>query len=231
MKMGRNCPIRSRPLLFARRPCRSPLPRKALRFGDPCGSHHPSQSVTRLGTILPVSARSARSREIEPHVRLYVVLEDALTPDVNGTEIGRGGRIRRRRRAVLRSAASILISRLSGVEVQSAFAGKVRSGVILAGDPAGLRRRFLVDIVNGVFRVVAVTSSHYDQAGELADRHGASPGLRTLDSLQLAVALSLHRGGAIETLVTADKVLCKVAAVEGIPVTNPESAALPGPAS
>lgn len=76
-----------------------------------------------------------------------------------------------------------------------------------------------------------MTRDHYDQAGELVERHGASLGLRTLDSLQLAVALSLHRGGAIETLVTADKVLCKVAAVEGIPVTDPESAALPGPTS
>ena len=99
---------------------------------------------------------------------------------------------------VLRSAATILISRLSVVEVQSAFSGKVRSGVISAGDAAGLRRRFLEDIVNGVFRVVAVTRDHYDQAGELVERHGASLGLRTLDSLQLAVALSLHRGGAIE---------------------------------
>ena len=132
---------------------------------------------------------------------------------------------------VLRSAATILISRLSVVEVQSAFSGKVRSGVISAGDAAGLRRRFLEDIVNGVFRVVAVTSNHYDLAGELVERHGASLGLRTLDSIQLAVALSLHRGGAVETFVTADKVLCKVAAVEGIPVTDPESAALPGPTS
>ena len=132
---------------------------------------------------------------------------------------------------VLRSAATILISRLSVVEVQSAFSGKVRSGVISAGDAAGLRRRFLEDIANGVFRVVAVTSNHYDLAGELVERHGASLGLRTLDSIQLAVALSLHRGGAVETFVTADKVLCKVAAVEGIPVTDPESAALPGPSS
>jgi predicted nucleic acid-binding protein len=107
--------------------------------------------------------------------------------------------------------------------VQSAFAGKVRTGVISAGDAAGLRRRFLEDIASGAFRVVALTSNHYDQAGELIERHGASHGLRTLDSLQLAVALSLHRSSAIENFVTADKVLCKVAAVEGIPVIDPES--------
>jgi predicted nucleic acid-binding protein len=123
----------------------------------------------------------------------------------------------------LSATATVLISRLAVVEVQSAFAGKVRTGVISAGDAAGLRRRFLEDITSGAFRVVALTSNHYDQAGELIERHGASHGLRTLDSLQLAVALSLHRSSAIENFVTADKVLCKVAAVEGIPVIDPES--------
>ena len=127
---------------------------------------------------------------------------------------------------VLRSAATILVSRLSVVELQSVFAGKVRSGVISASEAAGLRHRFLEDIGNGVFRVVALTNDHYDEAGELIERHGASRGLRTLDSLQLAVALSLHRGGAVESLVAADKTLCKVAEVEGIPVIDPESAAL-----
>jgi predicted nucleic acid-binding protein len=125
----------------------------------------------------------------------------------------------------LGSAVTILISRLSVVEVQSAFAGKVRAGVISAGDAAGLRRRLLEDIANGVFGVVALTSGHFDQAGEPIERYGPSHGLRTLDSLQLAVALSLHRRSAIENFVAADKVLCKVADVEGIPVIDPESTA------
>ena len=127
---------------------------------------------------------------------------------------------------MLGGALTMLISRLSVVEVQSAFAGKVRAGVISAGDAAGLRRRFLEDNATGVFRVVALTSDHYDLAGELIERHGPSHGLRTLDSLQLAIALSLHRGSAIENFVAADKVLCKVAEVEGIPVIDPESMAL-----
>jgi len=49
----------------------------------------------------------------------------------------------------LNAAASVLISRLSVVEVRSAFAGKVRAGVISAGDAAGFRRRFLEDIARG----------------------------------------------------------------------------------
>ena len=38
---------------------------------------------------------------------------------------------------VLSSTATLFVSRLSVVEVQSAFAGKVRAGVISAGDAAG----------------------------------------------------------------------------------------------
>jgi hypothetical protein len=44
-----------------------------------------------------------------------------------------------------------------------------------------------------LFRIVAMTNEHYEKAGELIERHGASHGLRTLDSLQPAVALNLHR--------------------------------------
>ena len=127
---------------------------------------------------------------------------------------------------VLAPAASILISRLSVVEVRSVFAGKVRSGVISVSDAAGLRRRFFEDVANGLFLIVALTSEHYEKAGELIERYGASHGLRTLDSLQLAVALSLHRDGAIESVVAADRVLCKVAAIEGVHVTDPESGIL-----
>jgi len=123
---------------------------------------------------------------------------------------------------VLDPAASILISRLSAVEIRSALAGKVRSGVISASDAADLRRRFFEDVANGLFRIVALTSEHYEKAGELIERYGASHGLRTLDSLQLAVALDLYRCGAVEDLVAADKVVCKVAAVEGMPAIDPE---------
>lgn len=77
---------------------------------------------------------------------------------------------------VLSSAATILISRLSVVEVQSAFAGKVRVGVISADDTVGLRRRFLEDIATGLLRVVALASAHYDHAAELIERHGVSHG-------------------------------------------------------
>lgn len=120
--------------------------------------------------------------------------------------------------------ASILISRLSTVEVQSVFAGKVRSGAISEGDAADLRTRFFEDVANGLFKIAALTSEHFEKAAQLIECYGARHGLRTLDSLQLAVALHLHRAGVVEDFVVADRVLCKVAAFEGLSVTNPESA-------
>ena len=124
---------------------------------------------------------------------------------------------------VLRSPGVIFISRLAVVEARSVFAGKARSGAITASVTTVLRRRFLEDIANQVFRVIALTSDHYEEAGELIERHGTSLGLRTLDALQLAVALSLHRGGVTESLVASDKVLCRAAGAEDIPVIDPES--------
>ena len=123
---------------------------------------------------------------------------------------------------VLRSSAAIIISRLTVVEVQSVFARKMRSGAIAAADSVLLRRLFEEHMANDLFRVIGLTGAHYLGAGELIQRHGTSLGLRTLDSLQLTLALSLHRRGAAESLVASDKILCKVAGVEGMPVVDPE---------
>lgn len=123
---------------------------------------------------------------------------------------------------VLQSGAIIIISRVAVVEVQSVFARKVRSGVIDADDAVRLRKLFLEDMASQIFRVIELTRGHYAGAAELIQRHGISLGLRTLDSLQLAVALSLHRRGAVESVVASDKILCKVAGVEGMPVIDPE---------
>lgn len=107
--------------------------------------------------------------------------------------------------------------------MQSVFAGKVRSGAISAVDAADLRRRFLEDVADGLFKILALTSENFEEAGRLIECYGASHGLRTLDSLQLAVALHLHRAGAVEDFVVADRVLCQVATLEGVSVTDPES--------
>jgi predicted nucleic acid-binding protein len=44
-----------------------------------------------------------------------------------------------------------------------------------------------------------------------------------MDAIQLVVALALKTQGSVEHFVTADKVLCNVAAMEGFSVINPEA--------
>ncbi len=46
--------------------------------------------------------------------------------------------------------------------------------------------------------------------------------MRTLDALQLAVALEVQDRVGVEALVAADKILCEVATLQGFAVINPE---------
>lgn len=114
------------------------------------------------------------------------------------------------------------ISRLTVIEVQSVFAGKVRTGIITEADFQLLRRRFLTDVTRRQFHVVRMTGLHFQEAERLLRRHGTSRSLRTLDALQLSVALDLRNRGMLDHFVCADKNLCAVAGLEGLSVINPE---------
>jgi predicted nucleic acid-binding protein len=122
------------------------------------------------------------------------------------------------------AARILFVSRLSALEIISVFAGKVRAGVISVADFNALRRRFLADLTKtkrllGVRLLVA----HYHEAEALLRKHGAVRRLRTLDALQLAVAIDLQRKGAVDRVVSADKDLLAVAAAEGLGVFDPEN--------
>jgi predicted nucleic acid-binding protein len=117
---------------------------------------------------------------------------------------------------------SIIISRLAGVELHSALALKTRTGHLDNERSAALRIRFLNDVASGAIALVAVSEFHYPAAERLIIRYGDRQGLRTLDALQLAVALEVQQRVGIDALVAADKVLCEVAALEGFAVINPE---------
>ncbi|MEK7409067.1 MAG: type II toxin-antitoxin system VapC family toxin [Acidobacteriota bacterium] len=116
----------------------------------------------------------------------------------------------------------ILISRLTSVEMQSVFAGKVRTHAITLAEASKLRRAFLSDIRHRSFEVLAVTGPHYRRAERLIELHGVSQRLRTLDALQLAVALGLRQRALLDYFVASDKALCTIAATEGLPVVNAE---------
>jgi predicted nucleic acid-binding protein len=117
---------------------------------------------------------------------------------------------------------SRFISRLSVVELQSVFAGKVRTRAITGADLELLRARFLQDIARREFRVIRMTNEHYREAERLIQQHGVRRSLRTLDALQLSVALALHRRVTLDAFVCADQGLCSVAQEEGLRIINPE---------
>jgi uncharacterized protein len=124
---------------------------------------------------------------------------------------------------IFRISREVRISSLSLVEFQSVFAGKVRAGVIDRA-AAGLQRaRLLVDIAAGEIELVPVSSSHFTAAGRLLGKYGFIHRLRTLDALQLAIALDLWSQNLVDVFVAADKVMLEIATNEGITLLNPEA--------
>jgi hypothetical protein len=98
----------------------------------------------------------------------------------------------------------------------------VRTGVLALPDFQLLCRRFLSDIRQRTFQVVQVTSPHFLAAEQLLRRLAPSQNLRTLDAIQLAVALALRQQGLVHQMVCADQALCAIAAAEGLALVNPE---------
>lgn len=120
------------------------------------------------------------------------------------------------------SGREIRISRLSFLEIQSVFAIKVRAGAISRDEAGLLRARLLADVASGEFEVCSLTADFFRDAERLIVRHGFSFRLRTLDALQLAVALWLSNQGLLDQFVVCDQALAEVAALEGLMVLNPE---------
>ena len=122
------------------------------------------------------------------------------------------------------SGRGLFVSRLSVLEMSSVFAGKVRAGVITSADLAALRRRLAADLTKSKrLTGVRLLVRHYQEADQLLTRHGLSRRLRTLDALQIAVALDLHRNVVIDRVVSADRDFLAVAAAEGIGTFDPEN--------
>ena len=109
----------------------------------------------------------------------------------------------------------------------SVFAGKVRTGELSASAFTVLRKRFLNDAGSGRPKLIRLLVKHFKEADRLIGQHGLARRIRTLDALQLAVALDLHRRGLIDNLISCDKQLLSVAIAEGIPVTGRGSAPCP----
>jgi uncharacterized protein len=120
-------------------------------------------------------------------------------------------------------ATALFISRLSVLEIVSAFAGKVRTGEISAADFAALTRRFSADARKKCFTTIRLLAEHFKEAERQIRHHGLAIRLRTLDALQLAAALDLKGRGLVSDFVCSDRGLLSVASAEGLSVLDPEN--------
>jgi len=130
-------------------------------------------------------------------------------------------------RVIEQPGSRLLISHLSIVELESVLAIKTRTGEIDEEALQIARRRFGADIARQRLLVAPpVHERHFHSARKLLIQYGVAEGLRTLDALQLAIALDLRQLGEVDVLVAADQRLCKVASMAGCSAVNPEK---PGP--
>ena len=121
----------------------------------------------------------------------------------------------------LAAEPAAFVSRIGVVEMHSVLAGRVRTKEIDLAAMELLHRKFRSDARKYRFRVTTLGAKHYEKAERLLVSHG-SIGLRTLDSLQLAVALDLLEHQLIDTFIAADRILCHVAPLVGLKTFNPE---------
>ncbi len=121
------------------------------------------------------------------------------------------------------SSNRVFISDLSIIELVSTLAKKVRIGEIGVAAFRISHRRFFADIVAGKFAVIMLAQKHGRSAIKLLVKHATKRGLRTLDSLQLAIAMDLKIQNRLDCFVCADEKLSKVTKLEKIVFLNPES--------
>ena len=116
-----------------------------------------------------------------------------------------------------------LISPLSIVEMESVFAIKVRSGQLDSSGMAIARRRLRADLAQRRILVAPpIEQRHLHGARSLLGRYGVDEGLRTLDALQLSIALDLQDAGLIAVIVAADQRLGRVARLAGCSAIDPQ---------
>lgn len=123
----------------------------------------------------------------------------------------------------LRPGTRHVISELTIVEMLSVFARRVRERAILESDYRLFRDLFAASVFNGLLAVEPVEGVHFSRARQLVEKHGPSRQIRTLDAVQLAVALELREQGQADYFLCADRALCGLAEAEAFAVVNPES--------
>ena len=118
--------------------------------------------------------------------------------------------------------SSFRISNLAILETQSAFAMKVRTKVLDQAAAEEAMDKVMNDLESRLVIAVGLRRNHMTNARLLVAKYGYLRRMRTLDALQLSVALDLHRKRLVDVFVVADKLPAEIAVLEGLTVENPE---------
>ncbi len=135
-------------------------------------------------------------------------------------------------RLVDQPGSTSLISRLALLEIESVFATKFRTGELDAVGQQACQRRLRADLSQGRIQIgPQVEEHHYASARRLIIRFGSAMALRTLDALQLAIAVDLKQAGLVSIVVVADHRLGQVAELCGFPTIIPGAPGIVVPGS
>jgi len=118
--------------------------------------------------------------------------------------------------------STIVISRLTPVELISSLAIKVRTNAIVQQEAELSLRRFRSDIAMGRLEVFSIARPNLQPRNSWSSAMRLACVFGRLMHLQLAVALALRKRQLVDHFVAADKILCEVAEREGFSVINPE---------
>jgi hypothetical protein len=86
------------------------------------------------------------------------------------------------------------------------------------------RRKFRLDLAKR--RLVLSPEferRHFEYARTCVAIYGVGEGLRSLDALQLSMAMHLSNSGLLDFLVAADQALCRVARLEQLTAIDPQT--------
>ena len=130
-------------------------------------------------------------------------------------------------RLVEQPGSSTVVSRLAVLEIESVFATKFRTGELDAFGQEACRRSLRADLSQWRIQVgPRIEEHHYSGTRKLLIQYGSKMALRTLDSLQLAIALDLKKAGIVSVMVVADQRLCQVAEMCSFATISPSASGI-----
>jgi predicted nucleic acid-binding protein len=119
------------------------------------------------------------------------------------------------------------ISELTIVEIHATFSKKRLTHEIDTDEALQqVRAQFSNDIKSQKIAVIRIGSTHYQEAERLIRQYGTDTStgiIRTLDAIQLAVALDFQKRTPIDAFLSSDHRQTSVASAEGLTIRNPES--------